>query len=468
MKVALFLSVLFCGNATAMPQPKIESQTRWRPMAAVSQRTANGLRVAVLRQTDLPIVHLVGLVTAGSDCDPEDKPGLANAVAEMLEEGGAASYTRSTLTEALADLGGDLDVEVDQNGVRLTLSTTARHFDRALELMAALMTRPRFEGEEWTREREALISELLKERAEPERIADEVFDRVIFGDGHPYAHSPDGTEAGLRAINVADLRAFYSTHYGPRTTTLLLVGDAPRDAALRVERAFADWKSNAVPAAPPRAATPGAARLVIVDRPGATQSELRIGHVGVASSTSDYAALQLLKTVLGGSFTSRLNQNLRERHGYTYGAHARFKLFRAPGSFDASAAVRTDVTAPAVREILSELEGILKGPTREELRKGRSLLIDQLVETFGHGLLSAQFLGKLLLADLPVDHWQKALDDLDALDVAKTTLSAQRLFFPDRLVIVVVGDRKKIEKSLRALPMVKTVEFRDANGELTR
>jgi zinc protease len=350
--------------------------------------------------------------------------------------------------------------------MQLELTVLARHVERALALLGDLVARPRFDTDEWPRAQARRIAEIRRHRDDPPRVADDVFNRVLYGD-HPYAHPALGTVESVAALSIDDVRRFYATHYGPRTVTFVIVGDATLASALPVvEHALGDWKSAALPPpVPPQPQPPAAGtRLVVVDRPGAPQSELRVGHLGRDRKTPDFAAIQLLQTVLGGAFTSRLNQNLREKHGYTYGARAHFDLERAPGPFAAEAAVRTDATAPALKETVAELAAIRAPLSRDEALKGRALVLSAIVEAFGDGAATAAALADLTTHKLPLDSWSRLPDALAALDAPALTQAAARLFEPERLTVVIVGDRKAIEPELRALPFVKHIEYRDVDG----
>ncbi|MGZ3443143.1 MAG: M16 family metallopeptidase, partial [Polyangia bacterium] len=271
----------------------------------------------------------------------------------------------------------------------------------------------------------------------------------------------------VRALGVADLRAFWSAHYRLSAITFVLVGDTDVHAAsTRLAHGDPRKPKPATPAPPPPAPTPPPARVVLVDRPGASQSQIRVGHLGAARATPDFAALTLLETVLGGSFTSRLNLNLREKHGYTYGARASFELRTVAGPFVAAAGVRTDVTAAALAETVAEIAGMRAPLSAAELEKGRQLVMHTIVEAFGDGNDGAGYFADLAAHRIPLDAWSKLPAELGALDVATTTRAAARLFRPEELTIVVVGDRKAIEPALRALPFVKSIELRDSDGRV--
>ncbi len=285
-----------------------------------------------------------------------------------------------------------------------------------------------------------------------------MFHHALYGE-HPYGHPPLGTVESVEKLELAAVRAFWAARYSPRAVTVVVVGDAdPAAAAARVERGLAGWSAPAA-ASPPAVEVrrgPGAGlRVLLVDRPNAPQSEVRIGHVGLAHSAPDVPAAALLEMVLGGSFTSRLQQNLRERHGYTYNARAEFKLWRAAGPFGAQAAVRTDATADAVKETLAELRGIRAPLTAPELGKGRALVAQKIADEWDTGARATLALAELALTDQPLDFFSRLPPLLDALDVARLTDAAARLFLPESIVVVVVGDAHVVEPGLRTIAGAK-------------
>jgi predicted Zn-dependent peptidase len=450
-----------------LPQPAVPPPPAWQAPTPASV-TANGVRVVVLTTRNVPLVHVAVTVQAGSALDPADKPGLASLTARMLEEGGSGTRSGAELAEAIEDLGSEIEVRVDEDGVRFAVSVMSTKLDRALALLADLVTRPRFDATEWPAVRARAVSEITRELDRPTDVAENVFMKVLYGD-HPYGHPTLGTRASVEKLSLEDVQAFWRSHYGPQPTSVVLVGDATIEGAQRlVSTAFAGWKSTVTPPAPPRAPTPPThSKLVLVDRPGATQSALMVGRLGLAWSTPDFAVASLLEMVLGGSFTSRLNQNLRERHGFTYGVHNNFRMLRATGPFEISAAVRTDATAPSVAEMFTELGAMHRPLPVSEINKGRALVTQRVVEEFGQGSQVASLLGDLVLGDRSLDTPARLEGDLARLDAANVTRVADRLFPAEGWIVVVVGDRKVIEPKLRALPIGKMMELRDAEGNPT-
>ncbi len=452
------------GSAAARPDfsrpPALPARPRWVAPAPEVKTLPSGARVALLADPALPIVHVLVAVDAGSALDPPDRPGLAAATALMLEDGGAGARSGAELSEAFDDLGGELKIECDEAGVRIFMSVLSRNLDAALALLGELLARPRFDAAAWPGAQRRRVAEILRQRDEPAELADLIFQQTVFGD-HPYGHPPLGTLAAVEKFTAAELRAFYKEHYGPRAITLTLIGDAPADAGARFDAALANWRPAITPTTTPPDAPRGPLRVVLVDRPGAPQSELRVGQVGIATGSPDFAAAAILEMVLGGSFTSRLVQNLREKHGYTYVVKAEFKTGRAAGPLVITSAVRTDATADSVREILAELDGMRAPLTGAEIDKSRALVEQKIVDALSTGPTAALVFGELALDAAPLDFWSRMPARLAALDTAALTAAWSRLFARDRLTIVIVGDRKKIEPALRKLPEAKSLEILD-------
>ncbi len=476
MRAQLLAALMFSSTALAATPappdlshpPKMPPPPAWTAPAPGSATTANGARVVVLAEHELPLVCVLVSVAAGSASDPAAHPGLAAATAMMLQDGGAGGKSAPELAQAIAALGGELRTRVEGDEVKLQLIVLARNLTPALQLLGDILARPRFDAAEWPRAQARRLDELRRHQDEPREVADEVFARVLYGE-HPYGHPPLGTPESVAALTIDDVRGFWAAHYGPKTVAFVLAGDAALDTTVAaVGKTLGDWKSNAVPPAVPPPAPVGTARLVLVDRPGAPQSELRVGYVGRDRKTPDFAPILLLETVLGGSFTSRLNQNLREKHGYTYGARAHFDLRRAAGPFTASAAVRTDVTAESVKETVGELQRMRTPLTPGEVVKGRSLVLSAIVEAFADNGQTANYLDELTTHDLPVDAWSHVPAQLEKLDVPSLGQAAARLFHPEQLIILVVGDRKAIDAPLRKLPFVKSIEYRDVQGRVVK
>jgi zinc protease len=347
----------------------------------------------------------------------------------------------------------------DESVVRLNVPVP--RLADALPLMADVALRPAFPQQDLDRLRQQRLTALLQARDDPQAIAPRAFQRIVFGAMHRYGTSANGTEATLKSFTPMDLRAFHDTYYQPSNATLVVVGDIQADDVMpMLEKSFGGWKNAA---AVRRAAVPMAPQLTrgqiyLVDKPGAAQSVIQIGWVGVARSTPDYFRIQVTDTILGGSFSSRLNQNLREEHGYTYGAYSAFDMRLSPGGFFGGAAVQTDKTADALREFFKELNAIGATPvSNDELTRGKNYVALGLPARFEtSGDLSRQ-IEDLIVYKLADDYYQRYVSEIERVTVADVQKTAATYIQPSKFAVVVVGDRTLIEPGIRALNLPQPI-----------
>jgi len=421
---------------------------------------ANGLGVTTVEHRGVPVVSFLLLLSCGSAADPSERPGLAALTADMLDEG---SGDRSALDmeDAISGIGAQFETEVGSDATVLSLLTLPRFTDTALGLLADIVTRPRLGRDDFDRVRELRLNRLRQVRDLAPAVADLTLARLLYG-GHPYGRLPIGTVGGLETSSADEVPWFHAQVWRPAQTTIVAAGDLPhRELAAAVERAFGGWEPRdgdrsvrlAVrdPIAAPAPALPSA-RLALVDRPNAAQSEVRIGQVGVPRLTPDYYALMVLNAVLGGQFVSRLNMNLREDKGFTYGVRSGFEFRRAAGPFMVQAAVQTGVTADAVREVLTEIREIAstRPATAAELDLAKSALTRGYARSFETAGQIARGLAQLALYGLPEDTLEQFVPSVLAVDIDAVTAAAQR-FDLSRMTVAIVGDREKVQPALEAL-----------------
>jgi zinc protease len=426
----------------------------------------SGLRVWTVEHHEVPLISFLVLLPVGAAADPPDRPGLAAITGDLLDEG-SGDLNALEVHEALARIGAQLDTEVGSDATLLELTMLERHAARGLEILSDMVLRPRLEQRDFDRVRDLRLNRLVQLRDTPSALADRVFTELLFK-GHPYGHLPIGTEGSLRGMTLREVAAFHARAYLPSAATVVAVGDASHEKlAGLVETAFDKWKpsegyegllghpSNA--AAPP----PPAPKLAVVNRAAAAQSELRIGHVGPPRGTPDYHALLVLNMVLGGQFVSRINMNLRENKGYTYGARTSFDFRRAPGPFLLQASVQSDATADAVRESIGELRAIRgdRPVTREELETGRAALTRGYPRNFETADQVGRAAIQLALYDLPEDYFTTFVPKVLALKEEDITRAAATHLDPSRLLTVIVGDREKIGTSLQRLELGEPSEI---------
>jgi len=426
----------------------------------IARRTLrNGLRVWTVEHRQVPLVSVLLLVPAGAAADPDDRPGLAAIAGDMLDEG-CGDLSALEVHEALGRIGAQLDTDVGHDATVVGLTTLSRFMERGLALIADMVMRPRMEQREFDRVRELRLNRLLQLRDLPSALADRVFAQLLYRH-HPYGHLPIGTEGSLRAMTVREITGFHRRAFSPARATVIAVGDASHQAlGDAVERAFENWAASAdghAPADPSTYAAPAppASRLAIVHRAGAAQSELRIGHVALARRTPDYHAALVLNMVLGGQFVSRINMNLREAKGYTYGARTAFEFRRAPGPFVLHASVQSDATVDAVREALGELRAIRgeRPVTEDELQLGRAALTRGYPRSFETADQVARAAAQLSLYELPDDYFTTFVPKVLALSAADITRAAAAHLDPSRLITVIVGDREKLTPALASLEL---------------
>lgn len=415
----------------------------------------NGLRVWIVEMHEVPVVQIGLVVNAGSAEDPSGRFGLANMTAAMLDEG-AAGRSALEIADAIDFLGAQLSAGSSFDVSLVRLGVPVARLADALPIFADVALRPDFPAGELSRlQRERLVA-LLQARDDPDAVANHAFPRLLFGAAHRYGVPEMGTPDAISAFTPGELRAFHAAHFAPDNSTLIVVGDVTPDRVIPpLEAAFGKWTGSglgkrATLTSGPR---PSGRRVYIVDKPDAAQSEIRVGAIGVPRSTPDYFPLRVLNTVLGGSFTARLNQNLREEHGYSYGAYSMWAMRRFPGPFVAVAAVQTDKTAEALHEFFVEIDGIREPVPSEELDRARNYValgMPAEFETTGDVTTKLQELVAYGLARDYFAHYVSRLRAVTAGDVARV---AREHIRPERMVVVVVGDSKVIEPGIRALKL---------------
>jgi zinc protease len=432
------------------------------------RRLTNGLDVLIVEHHELPVVTMNLVVRSGSAADPSDRTGLANAVANLLDEGTA---TRSALdiSEQLSAIGAQLGTSANWDASNVTLTTLTKHADAALDIFSDVVLRPAFADAELARFRASRLTALAQRRDDATAIAGVIYPSILYGANHPYGRLAQGDEASTRALKAADLRAFYSAHYVPNNSSLIVVGDVrPDEVVAKLERALGTWKPGTVPSVQLDAPAPRDKTVIyLVDKPGAAQSVINIGHVGVARSSADYFPLLVLNTILGGQFMSRVNLNLRENKGYTYGARTVFDYRRGAGPFSASAGVQTAVTKESVAEFLRELRGI-RGDipvTESELEAAKRSLTLGYPRTFETPAQIAARLADIALYGLPDNYFNNYVASIEQVKLADISRVANAAIDPSRLAILVVGDRKVIEPGLRSLDgLGSTITHLDVEG----
>ncbi|MEP6857064.1 MAG: pitrilysin family protein [Gemmatimonadales bacterium] len=431
----------------------------------VTRELPNGLKLMIVEQHELPLADFVLLVGSGSTTDPISKTGVANLTSAMLREGTA---TRKSLeiADQIAFLGINLSPSSSWESSTLSLHTPTAQLDSALALFADVALHPSFPANEFERIRKSRLTDLIRLKDQGPAIANLAFPAIIYGSGHPYGAATLGTETSVKSLSVTDLQNYYQANFKPNNATLIIVGDvSPSQIEQKINAVFGGWQRGDVSpltyADPPKA---GTTTIYLIDKPGAAQSSFRIGAVGVPRSTKDYFALSVMNTILGGSFSSRLNQNLRETRGYTYGASTRFDMRRAAGPFSASAEIVAAKTDSALLEFMKELNAIRQTVPPTELSRAKRFLQLQLPGNFETTQDIAFQLVPVALYGLPLDYYNNYVQNIEAVTQADVARVAQQYINPGSLAVVIVGDRKSIEPGLKAINVAPIV-IRDMSGQ---
>ena len=449
----------------ALTQPPVVAPPKPLALPPVVTRTlANGLELMIVEHHELPVANFLLLVRSGYERDPAHAPGMVSLTAAMLDEG-AGKRSALDIAAQQAMLGARLGVGASYDATTISLETPTAQLDSALALFADVALRPTFPGAELERLRTERLTLLTQLKDRGPAIADIAYPAVLYGAAHPYGRPTLGTEASIRGLGRADLVRFYTTHFRPNNATLIVVGDVnPDSVAQRAAALFGRWERGTVPPGAAQGSRPAAARAVyLIDKPGAAQSSVRIGTIGVARATPDYFPLLVMNTVLGVPFGSRLNQNLRESKGYTYGARSQFDMRSEAGPFTARAEIVAEKTDSALIEFMKELTRIRDTVPADELARAKRYLQTQLPGDFETPSDIATRLVTIALYDLPLDFYDSYAQRVEAVTQADVQRVAQQHVDPSKMAIVVVGDRSRIEAGVRALDMGK-VELRDITG----
>jgi len=418
----------------------------------IAKRTlSNGLPVWVVESHEVPVANFTLIVKAGAAADPVGKYGLASFTAAMLDEG-AGTRGALELADAIEFLGASISTASSMDASLVRLQTPVSKLDAALPLFADVVLRPTFPNDELERLRQQRMTSLLQTRDNAGALATAAFSRVLYGPRHRYGTGTIGNEASNGEMSAADLRSFYTAYYQPRNSHLIIVGDVGvDDAVARAERAFGGWKDGEPVTRPtiPEAPQHQARQVYLVDKPGAQQSQIRIGWIGVRRTSPDFPVLEVLNTILGGSFTSRLNQNLREKNGYAYGASSNFDMRNEPGPFVAAAGVQTDKTVESLREFFNELDGMHQPVPADELARARNLRALGFPASFETTAGIAGNLSELVIYGLPESTFAEYVPKIRAVTAADVTRAADTYLQTDRFAVVVVGDLAVIEQPIR-------------------
>ena len=427
---------------------------------------SNGIPILLLEKHTVPLVQVNMVIRGGALMDPPGKTGLASVTAGMLTEG-AGARNALEFADAVDYLGADISASSGFSIMGIALHTPLEKLDSALALFADVVRRPQFPPSELERDRKERLTSLIEARDDPRTLCSVLFNRTLYGD-HPYGRMMGGDAASLASMTVDDLKKFHDGVIVPANTTIIVAGDVTAESMLpKLERAFGGWKGEAAAPAPlPPIRQIPEKTVLFLDKPGAAQSVIEIGRVGVPRLTDDYYAIVVMNTILGGSFTSRLNMNLREKHGYSYGAGSRFEFRPFAGPFAAAASVQTAVTDSSLVEFIKELKGIREPVPAADVERARNYVALGFPSDFQSVAEIAAHLEELVIYNLPDDYFDRYIDRILAVTAADVERVARKYIDADNMAFVIVGDRNEVGESVRKLNLapVKFLTVDDVLG----
>jgi zinc protease len=414
-------------------------------------KLANGLSVLLVERHNLPLVSATLYTLSGSELNPVDKPGLSSFTANMLGEG---TTTRSSLqfSDDTDQIGATFNAEAGYSSAFVELTSLTWNSTAGFDLLADAALRPAFDPKEIERLRSRRITAVLQEDDEPGAVAFRTIDRGLFPNS-PYGYSVLGTEASNKAITHGDMETFWKQGYVPSNAFLAVAGDLSEAALTELaNKYFGSWTGPAFTTKVPVTPHAPAPATLIVDKPGAPQTFLAVAGLGASRNTPDFVPLSVMNTALGGLFSSRINMNLREEHGYTYGAFSSFQYRRGVGPFFAAASIRTDSTAPAAQEMFKELKRIRESElTADELSKAKDSFSKSLVANFETVEATATTIGLQDVFGLPLAYYRDLPEEIAKVNSADALRVAKQYIHPEATILVAVGDRAVIEPKLKEL-----------------
>ncbi len=438
------------AQAAALPKAGPDPKLSLPPIAKT--KLSNGLEVWMVEQRELPIVAVNLVLKTGSANEPTDKTGVAGMMTSLLDDG---TKTRSAVDIAnqLSGIGASLNAGGSWDSTSVSLQTLTKNLDKALDIYADVIMNPEFPSTELEGLRGRLVVGLRQQKSNPNAIANVAFNKVLYGP-HPYGR--DTTEAGLRAITRDDVLSYYRATFSPQNGVLIVVGDIDKKSmTASLEKALAGWKGNGAAAARSlgEAKSPEKTAIYLVDRPNSAQSVVSIGQVGIDRMSDDFFPVAIMNSILGGAITSRISMNLREDKGYTYGARSSFSFRRGAGPFSAGGDMQTAVTKESILELMKELRGI-RGEipvTQRELDYNKQSIIRRFPAAFETNASISSQLSNLIVYDLPDSYFNDYITKINAVSLDDVNRVARKYLDPDKMAIVIVGDRKVIEPGLKEL-----------------
>jgi zinc protease len=428
----------------------------------------NELEVMFVRRTNLPVVQFTLLSNAGNKFDPEDKKGLANLMGMLIDEG-AGGMDALQLNEEIDLLGSNVSIRVDEDSFFISLLTLKNNLTKSFELYSKIITQPHFDEKSFQREQRKILTRVLQIKDQPDEIADLIAEYSVFGKSSPYAYDTRGNEESLQNITPAGVKDYYKKLLKPNNSTLIVVGDITTDELKDLlNENLTEWKPGDISGLYIPDAKREKSRIILCHKENAVQSEIRAAHSAPKRDEGNFFASLLMNLILGGQFSSRINLNLREAKGYTYGATSRIYYFRQAAYFCASTSVATENTGNTIKEILFELNRIKEGVTSEELDFAKSSVIRKFPMNFETNAQIASNLSSKVIHSLPDDYFDQYIDNIKNVTPEDIRNAALSSIFPEEINFIIVGDKNKILPQLKNFTDMEIVEVDEKGKYLSK
>ncbi len=418
----------------------------------------NGIEIYFVKKESLPIVYLSAVTSAGSKYDTIEKKGVAYLTSLLIDEG-AGEFDSLQLNDEFEKIGSIFNVSASPDAINFSILSLKETFNRSVYLLGSILTKPRFEQTDFSREKKKVQDRLLQLKDEAGYIASTVFEKLIFRNTF-YEFPEIGLSKSIANITNDDIRNFYQQKFNEKSTKLFIVGNLEQDKLSEVlNKEIGSWtngkETNLTFGYPKRATT----QYFIIDKKDSAQSEIRVGHVAKKRNAEDFYANRIMNTILGGQFSSRINLNLRERKGFTYGANSSFGYYNNAGFFEIGTAVNLVNTGEAVKEIFNELNGIRKEITAEEIEFAKSYLIKQYPARFETFAQIAKNIESLIIHALPLDELNRYTDKLDSVTNEEVQQAALNNVFPEESFVVICGEKESVAKQLKTEIGIDAIEL---------
>ena len=421
-------------------------------------KLGNGIDISFVHKKKLPIVYSEIIVFSGCRFDPTEKKGLGYLTSLLMDEG-AGEFDALQLSEEFEKLGTVFSVSTDHDTAILSILSLTENFERSLELVSKIVLKPRFDEKDFQREKKKVLDRILQLKDEPSFLASSAFEHRVFGDSY-YGFPEIGFAESVARISNDDVKNFFARTFTSSNAKIVAVGNLDEKEIVNLfNKYFNEWTTLSDNNQNFETSKRGKTSYYFIHKSDSAQSEIRIGHISNKRNSNDFIPTRIMNTILGGQFSSRINSNLREKRGFTYGANSSFHYYKEIGLFEISTAVNIENTSEAIIEILKELNGIREHISEEEINFAKSYLIKQFPSRFETLMQIANNLESLLIHSLPADELINYTKKVKSATNEEVKTSAINNVLPDELVIVAVGDRKKVSDQLKQISGAEPIEL---------